>query len=593
MNVYAWLSLSASMTCAVLGIIVFLINRKKLLNKLFLLAAVAGFYWAFTEFMMWQANSFEMASFWNKMGVIWPFFAVLVLHFSLVYTESNWLKNKFIYLLLYLPAVLFAVTDLTTDLINGPPIMEYWGYEDTTPTSSAVYVLSSVWVAVLPVLAFILCFLFYHRTTEKSKKQQSKYVTIGFAIPIFTYIVTNVIFPTLAIDIPNLGHIAIAFFGGFVGYAILKYELFTFDAAVAAENIISTMPDSLILADMKGKMFRVNKRLVKFFGYEEHELIGKSVMTLCVEERRCVNALKELAEKNVINNYELACKTKLGEEKNVLFSGSVVRSKTGRNIGITIVIRDITERKKMEERLVKAERFASIGELAGQIGHDLRNPLTGIKSAVYFMRIKGNVLAEADKKMILEVIDNAVEDSNRIINSLLDYSSELHLDTSRCTPKSLLLHALSKIQVPKRITLLDQTTDEPEMFLDVPKIESVFVSLIQNAIQAIPEKGSIEIQSTLKDANVQISFIDSGIGIPEDILSKIFSHLVTTKAKGTGLGLAICKRIIDAHNGKIAIESTVNKGTTLIITLPIKPEIEFAIESDWTRAYAQSLAKED
>jgi PAS domain S-box-containing protein len=468
-------------------------------------------------------------------------FAVLVLHFSLVYTESNWLKNKFTYLLLYLPAVLFAVTDLTTDLINGSPIMEYWGYEDTTPASSAVYVLSSVWVAVLPVLAFILCFLFYRRATEESKKQQSKYVTIGFAIPIFIYIVTNVVFPTLAIAIPHLGHIAIAFFGGFVGYAILKYELFTFDAAIAAENIVSTMPDSLILADIKGKMFRVNKRLVKFFGYGEDELIGKSVMKLCVEERRCMNALKELAEKNAINNYELACITKLGEEKNTLFSGSVVQSKTGRNIGITIVIRDITERKKMEERLVKAERFASIGELAGQIGHDLRNPLTGIKSAVYFIRMKGNVLAEADKKMILEVIDNAVEDSNRIINSLMDYSSELHLDTTKCTPKSLLLRALSKIQVPNRINLLDHTTDEPEMFLDVPKIERVFVSVIQNAIQAIPEKGNIEIQSTLKDSNVQISFIDSGIGIPEDILSKIFSLLVTTKAKGMGLGLAICK----------------------------------------------------
>src|SRR4030042_5138094 len=180
MNVYAWLSLSASMTCAILGVIVFSLNRKKLVDKLFLSAAVAGFYWAFTEFMMWQANSFEVASFWNKMGFLWPIFVVLVLHFSLVYTESSWLKNKFTYLLLYLPAVLFALTDLTTNLINGPPILEYWGYEDTTPASSSVYVLSSIWVAVLPVLAFILCFLHYRRATEESKKHQSKYVTIGF-----------------------------------------------------------------------------------------------------------------------------------------------------------------------------------------------------------------------------------------------------------------------------------------------------------------------------------------------------------------------------------------------------------------------------
>jgi PAS domain S-box-containing protein len=592
MNVYAWLSLFASMTSAILGIIVFSLNRKKLLNKLFLLAALAGFYWTFTEFMMWQASSVEVANFWNKMGFLWPFFAVLVLHFSLVYTESNWLKNKVTYLLLYLPAVFFAFTDLTTELINGTPILEYWGYEDTTPVSSFVYVLSDIWVAALPVLAFILCFLYYHRTSDESKKQQSKFVTVGFAVPIFTYIVTNIAFPSLGIDVPNLGHIAIAFFGGFVGFAILKYELFTFDAAIAAENIVSTMPDSLILADMRGKMFRVNRRLVNFLGYGEDELIGESIIKLCVEGRRCTEFFKELAEKRMINNYELTCKTKFGEEKNVLFSGSVVRSKTGRDIGIACVIHDITEHKKMQERLVKAERFASIGELAGQIGHDLRNPLTAIKNGVYFIRMKGKALAEADKGMMLKLIDRAVEDSNRIINSLVDYSGELRLEMSKCTPKSLLLYALSKVQVPDRIKILDHTTDEPEMFLDVPKIESVFVKVIQNAIEATPEIGNIEIRSARKDSNVEVTFIDTGIGIPEDVLSRIFSPLVTTKAKGMGLGLAICKRIVDAHGGKIGVKSTVNKGTTLTVTLPIKPKVEFAVENHWVTTSASSLVRE-
>jgi PAS domain S-box-containing protein len=532
---------------------------------------------------MWQASSIEVANFWNKMGFLWPFFAVLVLHFSLVYVESNWLKKKTTYLFLYLPAVFFALTDLATELINGPVKMEYWGYEDTSP-ATIIYWISTFWVALLPVLALLLCVVFYIRTSNGAKKPQSKFVTVGFAVPIFAYLVTNIVFPSFAINVPNLGHIAILFFGIFVSYAILKYELFTFDAAMAAENIISTMPDSLVLANMEGKILGVNKRLVDFLGYEESELIDKSIIALCVEEKRGESAMKDLAEKRAIRNYELAYKTKSGEEKIVLFSGSVVRSKTRRDIGVTCVLHDITERKMMEERLVKAERLASIGELAGQIGHDLRNPLTGIKSGAYFLKKKGDKLTEADGKKILEIIDNAVEDSNRIISGLIDYASDLHLEVSMCTPKSLLSGALLKVQIPKRIEVLDHLLDEPEFLADAGKIENAFARIIVNAVEAMPEKGVLEIRSILRGSNVEITFADSGMGISAVILARIFSPLTTTKAKGMGLGLAICKRIVDAHGGKIAVESTVGKGTTFAVTLPIKPGIELAVVNDWVNA---------
>jgi signal transduction histidine kinase len=297
-----------------------------------------------------------------------------------------------------------------------------------------------------------------------------------------------------------------------------------------------------------------------------------------------MEVLNELGKEREIRDYELTLKTKSGETKIVLFSGSVVRSKTGRDIGITCVIHDISERKQMEERLFRAERLASIGELAGQIGHDLRNPLTGIKSGAYFLRKRGNLLAEADRRMILDTIDDAVEDSNRIITSLVEYSNELVLQTERNTPKNLLSRVLSKVEVPKRISLIDHTTDEYDLILDGPKIERVFASIIQNAIEAIPERGTIEIRSTLNGSTVEVAFTDDGVGIPENVLSKLFSPLVTTKAKGMGMSLAICKRIIDAHGGKIAVESTVGKGSTFTITLPTEPKIEFSVADRWIEA---------
>jgi signal transduction histidine kinase len=111
------------------------------------------------------------------------------------------------------------------------------------------------------------------------------------------------------------------------------------------------------------------------------------------------------------------------------------------------------------------------------------------------------------------------------------------------------------------------------LFLDGAKMEKVFASIIQNAIDATPEKGTLELQSSVIGSNVEISFVDSGEGIPENILPKIFSPLMTTKAKGMGMSLAICKRVVNAHGGKVTFKSIMGKGTTFTIYLPISPKL--------------------
>ncbi len=571
MNVFALLSLIASFSCLFLGIIVYSFNRKSILNKIFLLTALAAFFYSFTTVMMWTSTNFASANFWNKMGTAWPFFVALVATFALVFTESNWIKNKLNYLIIFLPAAAFWLVDLSTSLINGPPIIEYWGYNDVA-SGTLVYYGSIIWTIALPILAFALCFRYYHKAEDNMQKQRRKYVTIGFAIPIAAFISTNMVARMIDMSIPNLGFIATLFFSGFVGYAVVKYDLFTFDAALAAENILTTMPDSLILADVKGKILRVNERLANFVGYEKEELIGKSITKLCIEneEKTCANLLEELAIKKIIRNRELTFQSKSGTKLNVFFSGSIVKSKMERDIGIVCIIHDITDMKKMEEKLVKTEKLASIGELAGQIGHDLRNPLAGIKNGIYLIRKKDNPLAESKKEEVFGWIEDAIEDSNRIITSLVDYSSELNLRPEQCTSKSLALYALSNIQVPDHLSIINNTTDDVKMFLDVQSMVKVFTSIIKNAMEASPENGIIKIESILKGQNIEISFTDFGIGISESILPKLFAPLVTTKAKGMGMSLAICKRIVEAQGGKIGIESAVGKGTTFTIYLPNK-----------------------
>ena len=269
----------------------------------------------------------------------------------------------------------------------------------------------------------------------------------------------------------------------------------------------------------------MNKSLVDFVGYSQNELVGETFGKLFVEIDLCPQILSELHKARIIRNRELTVKTKKGEIKTVLFSGSVVRSKTRRDLGFACTLRDITDRKSLEERLIKTERLASIGELAGQIRHDLRNPLHAIKVGVYYLQKKGDEISGAHRDEMMRAINNAIDDSNRIINSLVDYSRELHLKREKCTPQSLLSRALSKTTVPDRIKVIDLMDCAPEMNWDVVEMETAVVSLLKNAIEAIPKEGTIEIGCKNHGDYVDLSVTDSGTGIPTEVLPRFSLHL--------------------------------------------------------------------
>jgi PAS domain S-box-containing protein len=270
-----------------------------------------------------------------------------------------------------------------------------------------------------------------------------------------------------------------------------------------------------------------------------------------------------------------------------------VKDKSGAIVSALELTIDITEKKRMqaqlleysqklektvEERtnqlhqtqakLLNSERLAAIGELAGMVGHDLRNPLAGIKNACYFLKKKGITISEVQAQEMYETIDNAINYSNHIINDLLDYSREMKLKFIRYSVSSVVEETFRIIQIPDRIQIVSHIQQDTWIWVDFEKIIRVFTNIIKNAIDAIPEKGTIEITSRQTKTHVEIVFADTGQGISEETLQKLFTPLFTTKAQGMGFGLAICKRIIDAHEGSITIKTALNKGTSLTITLP-------------------------
>jgi signal transduction histidine kinase len=220
------------------------------------------------------------------------------------------------------------------------------------------------------------------------------------------------------------------------------------------------------------------------------------------------------------------------------------------------------------------ERLNIIEKVAAMVGHDLRNPLTGIANAAYYLRVKiGSNLGPKATEM-LDIIDRDIEYSNKIVNDLLEYSRAIKLELSESNPKSLLQEALALVTVPANVQIVDFAEDKPKIKVDTDKIKRVFVNIIKNAFDAMPEGGKLTIKSKKTRNKVEISFTDTGAGIPKETLERLFTPLFTTKARGMGFGLAICKRIIEAHGGQISVESTIGKGTTFTLTIPVEPKLD-------------------
>ena len=562
--------------------------------------------WAFTEFMTRQADLASTAFFWIKVSSIWPICTVLVLHFALVYTKSKVLKNKITYAILYVPALAFSYFALTTNLLRGQPVLMNWGYDTAQPASNWVNVASLVWAGIIAISALLICIQHYWRTKDKVEKQKAKFITFGFSIPVIIALATGVVLPEFGIIVPELGNIFTAVLSIFVGYAIWKFGLFSIDPALVADNMISTLPDPFVLTNDQGKILIANKALLDFLGYEQNEMIGKQIDFFYKSKSDESRKLAEILGGQAFRGLEIKIKTKTGIEKSALFSSSAIKNRKGLRIGIVCVIQDITELNRMKDRLeqysvhlerlvkertsqleeaqaqvVKSERLAAIGELAGMVGHDLRNPLAGIRNATYYLKKKGTTCPESQAKEMLETIEKAIDHSNKIIDDLLYYSREMRLELSECEPRKLVEEATRMIQVPDRIQIVNKVLEETKVKVDTYKIMRVFINLIKNAIDAMPEKGMVEIESCIAKGNLEISFADTGLGIPPETLPKLFAPLFTTKAQGMGFGLAICKRIVEAHGGTILVKSEVNKGTTFTVTLPIKLEVEVEGENTW------------
>ena len=227
--------------------------------------------------------------------------------------------------------------------------------------------------------------------------------------------------------------------------------------------------------------------------------------------------------------------------------------------------------KDAQEKIIRSEKLATVGQLASSVAHELRNPLSVIKNAIYYLNMLKIGDDNSDIKENMDIISSEIESSDKIISDLLEFSRIKKTIIESADINSIIKETIDRLTVPKNIGLIAQLGENlPLVDVDSQQMQQVFYNLATNAMQAMEKGGNLTISSSSSNEYITVSFKDTGCGIPEKNLKKIFEPLFSTKIKGTGLGLSVVASIVEGHGGKINIESQLDKGTIFVIELPIK-----------------------
>jgi signal transduction histidine kinase len=229
--------------------------------------------------------------------------------------------------------------------------------------------------------------------------------------------------------------------------------------------------------------------------------------------------------------------------------------------------------EQAQDKLIRSERLAAVGELASGVGHELRNPLNVIRNCVYLLNM---TLADEDDDSTLstlKLLDQQVDIGNKIVTDLLDFTRIRPPCLTRVNLNSLVEQSLSWVPVPENVDVTCDFNGNGTLVLaDAEQVGRAFANIIANALQSLNGKGDVNISTRVDDGYAWVRFSDTGCGIPEENLDKIFEPLFTTKPKGIGLGLAITARLIEQNGGAIEVVSQVGKGATFSVRLPVSME---------------------
>lgn len=334
------------------------------------------------------------------------------------------------------------------------------------------------------------------------------------------------------------------------------------------ESFINHSNDAIHLMDLDGKVIQVNQAFEQLFGYEESEVLGMRYPTVPeshrMENRQMIGLL--LAGKN-LPAQETMRLTRTGEMIPVSVTVSPIRDSDGSIRAFASICRDMRSRNRMEELLRRSEKLTTVGQLAAGVAHEIRNPLTTLRGFLQ-LQLQSKSLNLSHVNLMLSELDRI----NLIVGEFLilakPQATKFITKDVRDVLQDVLLFLNSEAHLHNIVFRTVITDEQCLISCEENQLKQVFINLLKNAIEAMPGGGPVHISIQKKGGSIAISITDEGVGIPEEMISKIGDPFFTGKETGTGLGIMVSQRIINSHQGTLDIQSQVNVGTSVKLTLP-------------------------
>jgi len=337
-------------------------------------------------------------------------------------------------------------------------------------------------------------------------------------------------------------------------------------------SVFDGITDLISVQNHDLKLIMANKKYAQFCGRPTSKLIGQKCHKVLFERD------EPCAQCPALTTYKTG-KTQFAE---MYYQGKTFQISTfpmagldGRTDFVVEYVKDVTEQKEIEKQLIKSEKLASIGLLSSGIAHELRNPLNVIETARYSIE---DSLAHSDKDLDrkLEIIKRNIRRASRIIDNLLEFSRHSEFEREKVNVTELIDKTLSLVEkeiITRNIYIHKTYNDVPPIYFSLDSLKQVFLNIILNAVQAMPDGGQLKITTSLaKNGNwVYVDFSDSGVGISKENLQHIFTPFFSTKRSsgGTGLGLYISYTIINREGGDILVKNNKDRGATFTVKLPV------------------------
>ncbi|MCM3208467.1 ATP-binding protein [Paenibacillus illinoisensis] len=348
------------------------------------------------------------------------------------------------------------------------------------------------------------------------------------------------------------------------------------------ESIINQTADAIHITDLDGKVLRVNRAFEQLYGWRSREVENRRLKIIPPEaEEEMKQQHAQLIEGLSITSNETVWMKKDGTRVEVSVSTAPVRDELGEITALISVSRDITSRNRMEELLRRSEKLTTVGQLAAGVAHEIRNPLTTLRGFLQLQQ-ETNKLNHRHLDLMLSELDRI----NLIVGEFLILAKPQAVHFQERDIRFILGDVISLLDSQAHLHgvefVLNASSDSAMVHCEENQLKQVFINLLKNGMEAMPNGGSIRIRLDHDEElnRVRIEIKDEGIGIPEEMMPKLGEPFFTNKESGTGLGLMVSQRIIQSHKGMMDIKSVMNKGTTVIIDLPATKQLPERVEED-------------